>query len=401
MFLKAKQIWAKGYEKEWNTHVVFAVKGYFAENTMLHLAGTAYYRVYMNGEFQGAGPARTAKGYLREDIFAVPAGETQIVIEAVGYYCHSLATVWQTSCLYAEVQTGDVAVAYSGSDFKAYLPQCKIQKTERYSVQRYFTEVWDYRDFYSLTDEKNLAEVVEIDESFVMLDRHVPYPFYNNIELEKAVLKGTCAFDESLPFRPLRYSWSSVPTWWGYYEYDEIEHHPFAWIQRQKQTVTERETVLPITLKKGEYTIFDFGQIEAGFITATTQTLEETDLVIAFSEFYEGDTFQFTNMNVHNVVEYFLRAGEEMHLQSFEPYSFRFLLVAVKEGSLTLQKLGVKTYEFDTRNVTYETCDNESINRICKAAVRNLAHNAVDLYMDCPSRERAGWLGDTFFTATA
>ena len=303
MFIKAQPIWAKDYEKEWNTHVVFCVNGDFAEDTSLHLASTGYYRVYMNGEFQGAGPARTAKGYLREDILPVPTGKCEIVIEAVGYYCHSLATVWQTSCLYAEVQTGNTVVAYSGQDFKAYMPQCKVQKVERYSVQRYFTEVWDYRDFRSLTEERKQVEVVVIDEQFQILDRHVPYPFYNDIKLGKTELRGTYTFDESLPFKPLRYSWKSVPTWWGYYEYDEIEHHPFAWVQRQRYQVAKREESLPITLKKGEYAIFDFGQIEAGFITTTLNTLKETDLVIAFSEFYEGDTFQFTNMNVHNVVE--------------------------------------------------------------------------------------------------
>ena len=64
MLQKALPIWAKGYEKEWNTHVVFSTEGDFPKDTTLHLAGTAYYRVYLNGEFAGAGPARTAKGYL-------------------------------------------------------------------------------------------------------------------------------------------------------------------------------------------------------------------------------------------------------------------------------------------------------------------------------------------------
>ena len=32
-------------------------------------------------------------------------------------------------------------------------------------------------------------------------------------------------------------------------------------------------------------------------------------------------------------------------------------------------------------------------------AIRTFAHNAVDLYSDCPSRERAGWLCDSYFSA--
>ena len=38
---------------------------------------------------------------------------------------------------------------------------------------------------------------------------------------------------------------------------------------------------------------------------------------------------------------------------------------------------------------------------IVEAAKATFAHNAVDLYSDCPSRERAGWLCDSFFTARA
>ena len=36
--------------------------------------------------------------------------------------------------------------------------------------------------------------------------------------------------------------------------------------------------------------------------------------------------------------------------------------------------------------------------RIYDAAVRTFCHNVLDIYMDCPSRERAGWLCDSYFT---
>ena len=38
---------------------------------------------------------------------------------------------------------------------------------------------------------------------------------------------------------------------------------------------------------------------------------------------------------------------------------------------------------------------------IYRAALRTFSHNAVDLFTDCPSRERAEWLCDTFFTGRA
>ena len=41
---------------------------------------------------------------------------------------------------------------------------------------------------------------------------------------------------------------------------------------------------------------------------------------------------------------------------------------------------------------------NEKLQKIAAAAVESYRQNAVDLFTDCPSRERAGWLCDSFFT---
>jgi alpha-L-rhamnosidase len=41
------------------------------------------------------------------------------------------------------------------------------------------------------------------------------------------------------------------------------------------------------------------------------------------------------------------------------------------------------------------------LQKIYDAAISTFAHNALDLYTDCPSRERAGWLCDSYFTAKA
>jgi len=74
MFLCAKPVWPKGYEKEWNIYTVLQLRRTCSTPVTLHLAGTAFYRVSVNGQFLCFGPARTALGYLREDIFPLPAG---------------------------------------------------------------------------------------------------------------------------------------------------------------------------------------------------------------------------------------------------------------------------------------------------------------------------------------
>lgn len=399
MFFKAKPIWIEGKEREMNVHAVFHADVKTDEQMELHVGGTAFYRIFADNTFVAFGPARTAKGYIREEIYTLPEGTREVVIEAVGYYCKSIATVWQRSFVMAELQCKGEVYAYTGNGFLAFEPRCKVQKVERYSVQRHFTEIWDYRSSKSLVDSIYQVPIAILDDTPVVLDRRVSYPEYRDIDLSMASITGTLEYDEERPYKPIRYSWATVPTEWGIFDWEEIPYHPYTWIQRHNQNITQRNVSLPITLNKGEYAIFDFRQIEAGFVRADLESLGESDVVIGYTELYEGDEFVFQNMNVHNVVEIFLPEGDRRQVLSFEPYTYRFAILAVKEGCIRLHGFGVKTYMLGTEDVRQIQTDDKVLNDIYQAAIRNYAHNEVDLYMDCPSRERAGWIGDSYFTA--
>ena len=391
MFLKAQPIWVRGREREMNVSAEFRANVTLPGPGQLFLAGTAFYRVSVNGNFLAFGPARAAEGYVRQDVLALPAGECDIRIEASGYYCRSLSTVLQPSFLTAEVRCEQEVLAWTGSNFQVFTPGTRVQKVERYSMQRHFSEIWDYR-----REDRSPAQWAVQETACTVLPRVVPYPRYEDLSLRRAMCRGSLTFDETLPYKPRRYSWTEAG--WGEFPASQIPHSPHTWLQRQKQTVSCRETPLPLKLDKGQYAILDFGQIETGFLTACLSASEETDLVIGFTEFFEGDTFQFSNMNVHNVLEFFLPQGEKK-LQSFEPYTFRFAIVAVKSGQLRLEGFGVKTFQLDLSGVQLPAPEDPVLREICRAAARTFAHNALDIYMDCPSRERAGWLCDSYFTA--
>ena len=405
MWKKAKPIWIENKEREMNVHAVFRVHTVLTETTNLHIAGTAFYRVYVNQHFVAYGPARTAEGYLREDVLAIGTSGvsssevSEIVIEAMGYYCHSLSSVFQASCLLYELRQGENILEYSGEHTEAFLPNCRVQKAERYSFQRYFTDVWDYRHITEICNEKYREKVRVMEQKPKLLERRVPYPLYQKITLQEALYCGTYMFDETLPYRKMQYSGKVIPEHWGTFVWDDIPYHPFSWLQRQKQTITMQNAQLPIILQKGEYAILDFGRIETGFLMSEIESLAESDVIIGFSEFYRGENFRFTEMNVHNVLEYFFDADSSRRIESFEPYVFRYAIVMVKEGRIRLQSFGARTYMFDVGEARLPQCENDVQSAIARAAVRTFAHNAVDIYTDCPSRERAGWLCDSYFTA--
>lgn len=399
MFLNAKPVWIAGKASEMNVQAAIRTRVAACDALSLHITGTVFYRVFVNGAFLAAGPARAAEGYLREDVLPLegfaPGRELEIEIEAMGYNCGSLATVWQRPCLLAELRQKDTVLWHTDETAEAFLPGTRVQKVERYSVQRHFSEVWDFRG-----GKEVKAQLEIVPDAYTVIPRKAPHPLYEKLTLHTAHRVGTFCYDETLPYKEKKYSWRSIPKHWGVFEDEEVISRPTKWVQRQKQTVTGENQPLPLTLREGEYAILDFGRIEAGFLTAALESCGESDVVIGFTELYLGEQFQFTQMNAHNTIELFLEDGK-CDFQSFEPYTFRYAIVMVKAGELKLSGFGALTYVSDLRAVPELPYENETQAAIGRAAIRNLSHNAVDIYMDCPSRERAGWLADGYFIARA
>jgi alpha-L-rhamnosidase len=153
-------------------------------------------------------------------------------------------------------------------------------------------------------------------------------------------------------------------------------------------------------LRENEYAIFGLNSIQSGLIRFAADVSEEADVVIGFTELCPEDHFEFTDINCQNVLEYILPVGKAEHM-SFEPYTCRLAIVLVKKGEITLNAFGVLGVECDMSAIRPYEIEDEALRAVYDAAVRTFAHNASDIYMDCPSRERAGWLCDSYFTGMA
>ena len=118
-FAAAKPVWPKGMALERNLFVGFntcfdAKEG---ERPLLRITGASDYRIWLNGEHVGWGPARAAKGYFRVDEIPlqVKAGQKNILaVEVAGYNVNSFCTMCQPSFLQAEVVLGDKVLAATG-----------------------------------------------------------------------------------------------------------------------------------------------------------------------------------------------------------------------------------------------------------------------------------------------
>lgn len=396
MFKKAVPVYAENLSDKMNTHIMLKESVSSLDGCIIKITASSFYKLYVNDVFVGFGPARTAKGYARVDRFELTpynneAGN-EIRIEVVGYACSSYYVPRQPSFVICEVVRENEVVLYTGKDFSCFVLNEYIEQTRRFSGQRCFTEVRDFGRF------KSQAPLVQT-EAPVWLDRGVPYPLYRDVQTDKVLSGGKFTCDPTKDTYAWKFDGGDKEKW-GFFSEDNLYYSPFTFVKSLNQEKTFENSFFPYRINEGEYIIIDLEKIEAGFIKLLMTADKKSDVIVAFSEYLTADTFNFGNIDCENVLEYILPKGE-YKTESFDVYTLRYLAVFVKSGEIELKSAGIKTYEFNTCDIAIPDYKSEKLGAIYNAAVRTFAHNAVDLYTDCPSRERAGWLCDSYFTAKA
>ena len=418
MFINAVPVWHKylNYEDKLNRHLIFREKMDSLKDVKLSIAAADFYRLSVNGNFVGFGPARTAKGYARVDVYDLSAfdngaeEDNEIIIEVAGFYCKSLSTVHQESYLCAELILNGAAVKYTGRDFECFENTRRVRKVERYSGQRHFAEIRDER-CGNPTSSEYRVEVSPLLLDIEFIERKVPFASCKVNDIKGYVSGGTfsVAPDGRVDSKEFgtgekinAYSFQiEKEDNFGIFDSNEIEDKPYRYVGSLDKKKTHDAGDLPLTLSSGEWVMVDFGLIYTGFIRVSINTAEESDVIVAFSELCESDVFSFRRVNYQGVLEYKFASSSNNFEETFEPYTFRHIAIFVKNGSITLNSVGFRTFERDTDSAIKRKFKNPELNEVYEAALRTFAHNAVDLYSDCPSRERAGWLCDSYFTGRA
>lgn len=406
-FKKARPVWAAGFADAMNTQTVFTCSLPRRGGMTLYVSGASSYRVFIDGEFIHYGPARTAKGHARVDEIPLDGYlkhggvSCNIAIEAMGYRCFSITAVNQKSFVCAEVRGADGEVfACTGRDFTCRMPGTRVRRVMRYSRQRQFSEVWDFRggvrDFGEYPEVP--YEVLELP--LVWLPRRVPMPDYSEVSAFCVAGYGGFTHDGEKPFKRAPYNDDEILGEWGGWRYEDIEFKPFWFIQQVTLENRAEGLSFPLELSAGEYAIIDLGHVEAGFLCPEFDASEESDIIVGYNENGSSTGYSIPRMTAVNVTEYLVREGESFACETFEPYTLRYAIILVKSGKITLRGFSVKRMRFSVDRIKQSgPTGDATLRSIWDAAVRTFTHNVVDIYMDCPSRERGGWLCDSYYTA--
>ena len=404
MFAKAKAIWLKDLQNEMNIQTLFTAEFPKKDNLTLKITGATAYRVYINDTLVHYGPARTAGGYARIDIVpicdSIITDKNQIKIEAVNYHCNSYSFVCQTGFLQAEIVSDDEIVAATGYDFKAFRVNARAQNVMRYSTQRCFTEVWDT----SLENKEH--EICSPNIHIDYLERHAPLPDLTEIKSDAITEIGDFSYlKKEYPHKKQDFindinimrDEKRIANMG--YALDEIDQKPMYVFDQLDYTFAENKKPLGSIISQGKYAFFDFKRNITGMIRLKFDAKKSSKLLIVFDEKLKDGKINHAIWSTINIIQ--LTSLGKQDFASFEVYGFKYAAVFVIEGEIELNGFSVIQYKNPIKNPPALQCDDQLIQGIYTAAVETLRQNSVDIYMDCPTRERAGWLCDSYYSAQA
>jgi len=416
-FRSARPIWPLGREKDRNLFVGFRAEfdvPRTTERVVLRITAWTVYRAFVNGVFCGYGPARGPHGYFRVDEWDVTdrlvPGRNLVAIEVAGYNVNSYYLIDQPSFLQAEVLCGPTVLASTagkGSPFHATLLPQRLMKVQRYSFQRPFSEVYRLDPTCHAWRGDPAAVVTTVEcpplPGKKLLPRRVPYPMFDLRQPVRHISQGNLQTGRKVKSFWKDRSLTGIGPKLGGYPEKGLDVVPSI----ELQTITtlpgltyDRPVSGDLTLELAEnsYHILDFGTNRTGFIGATVTCPKRTRLFFTFDEILTNGDVDFKRMGCVNIVAYELEPGC-YDVESFEPYTMRYLKLIVLEGACRVE--GVRLREYVNPDVweAHFAASDERLNRLFAAARETFAQNAVDVFMDCPSRERAGWLCDSFFTS--
>ena len=414
----AEPIWTAAEKGEINSSVAFISDFDWdgVQPLKLRLAGCSVFKVFVNGEFAAYGPARGPHGWFRMDEWGIAKfakkGRNLLAIEGVAYNTTTYYIINHAPFLWAEVLAGDKVVRATGDGKWDASFTGRARKAPRYSLQRAQSEIYEVGKYFEWWKRPALMGRICIKSLVItnvppvkLLERGAPYPTF---EMDRTY-RPTDVLSVKLRTGDL----GKEPNFWDEkmsilgktYSRDELKCIPaLEWWKREIKSKRQSKAK-----GEGEQWKIDSscgvryeGAInDTGFLRLKVKVTKPGRILVGFDEILVNGKLDFLNrFGCNNIVMWDVKEPGEYTFESFEPYTFKYAEVIMLEGEATVERLEMRTYK--NPNATRAcTLTDPADRKIFEAARETFAQNAVDVFTDCPSRERAGWLCDSYFTGPA
>lgn len=404
-----KSVWAAGYKDEMNVSVAFRAAVPTGKFT-LRVAASNTFRVFINGEFLAYGPMRTAHVYsnISEYEISIQAENCYIVAEVANYNINTYYIVKEEPFFACEVVSGGKVIADTYA-FKGYLLTDRVKRVPKYSLQRPFAESYVMNEsraaFYMGGGNFPEVRIEKVVEGNKLLKCELMNPAFERIAVGKAVESGGVERDENafVYDSPVFYDYPAEK--FRGYRKGELECNLLEESCKLKYTAA--------AVGNGRYRLYELPLNLTGFVGLDITAHTNADIYILFDEIIYDEIKKDSNIGKYfqgadkplifwrgdtlNSVKWSLKAGV-YKVMTFEPYTMKYLKVIVFGDALVAPSMTI--YENSSQTLKF-TLNDKTLQKIFDAAAATFRQNAVDVLTDCPSRERAGWLCDSYFTARA
>lgn len=408
----AEPIWPVAERDEINSSVAFTSSFDWDGKSplRLRLAGCSIFKVFVNGEFAAYGPARGPHGWFRMDEWDISRvarkGHNRLNVVGVAYNTTTYYLIGHEPFLQAEVLSGGKVVRATGDgQWDANFTE-RVRKAQRYSLQRAQSEVYevprhDYWEWWRRDGFCVKSLIVTNLPPVKLLERGAPYP--------KFEIDGTYRPTDILSVARRTGDIGNAPRLWDEkasrlgrtYPTDELKYRPAEdwWARSIEPKAKFKGGAAKVDATQGVR--YEGAINDTGFLRLKVKVAKPGRLLVGFDEILVDGRLNFLKrFGCNNVVLWDVKEPGEYDFESFEPYTFKFAEVIMLEGEATVEKLEMRTYKNPNATRKCKLKD-PSDRRIFEAARETFAQNAVDVFTDCPSRERAGWLCDSYFTGAA
>lgn len=413
------------------------------------VAARSFYRLYINGELAMHGPARAAEGFLRADEIDVGkflrTGNNIFAFEVSSYGdffgSYSNDIVLGKGLLRAAIFVGQSVILTSPESFRGIRLSGRAQLAERISHCREMAEVYTIDANYTRwrTDPGVLAhEVAAVLSDEKIIPRGSELPSLERLGGARLAECGSAFIDPGAPFTE---SWFEK----GYTYYDSLPDRPLKdykmTVERPLQAGTSvvfadgavckeaagkeaadreaagKEAAGKEAAGKGivcktsgasaddtVYFYLDLGKPAVGFIDVELEAelpgiidIVHIESPVLYDEKDElsGGANPVTRLKLKE-------AGLRVSFLSFEPALARFYRIYARNcGNVTLHSFAIRDYTARDKCGGSFLCSDDDLNRIYEASRLTLKLNTLDIFMDCPDRERGGWLCDSYWTGRA
>ncbi|MBO5355352.1 MAG: hypothetical protein J6B09_04715 [Clostridia bacterium] len=415
-FQTAVPVWSTALREEMNISLSFRAEIQLdsEKELRLALAATSTYILRVNGKLAFYGPAAAARGFFRVDeIDLLPylqKGHNIVTVRVAAYNTNSFMVPESKGFLCAEiVADGQVIAATGAKGFTAYRTVERVQRLHRYSYQRPFAECYDLKngafDYETASHTDACPISVERVESPSFVCRRAPHADFDRLYPTGLLSKGEFTrvqIDEEQYFhnRFLDRINQNVKG----YTLDEMEYTAYRKLSELQTLSRNEETgdAGSIALGCNTYATLSFARNQTGIVCFELEAKGDGELYITFDELLseEGEVNPFRLQTV-NLLAFRVQKGSYTVVCA-EPYTFKYMKLMAIDTALTVKGIHTVKVGYPESRITVDFVrDDAEMKRIFDAAVATFADNAFGIFADCPSRERAGWLCDSFFTSRA